>query len=62
MTATPEMCVDFALLQDAARAVLEDACTKHLDGVVYDVKYQTRWSDAITQTALDSLVRRFRAS
>lgn len=49
--------VDFARIQDAARAVLEEACTKHLDGAVYDVKYQTRWSDAVTQTALDSLVR-----
>lgn len=49
--------IEFRHVQEQAQAALEEACAKQLEGKSYDVKYQTRWTDVITQSAIDALVR-----
>ncbi|KAJ1446191.1 Tctex-1 [Pelagophyceae sp. CCMP2097] len=57
MSAPPgDAVVDFGLIREKAETALLTACKRHLDGKSYDVKYQTQWSDAVTQTAVDALV------
>lgn len=49
--------IEFRHVQKQAQAALEDACSKQLEGKTYDAKYQTGWTDVITQSAIDALVR-----
>lgn len=46
--------VEFRGIENRAKAALEDACGV-LEGKTFDVRYQTRWTDAITQSAIDAL-------
>ncbi|KAJ8613606.1 hypothetical protein CTAYLR_006145 [Chrysophaeum taylorii] len=47
--------IEFSRVKARAEAALRDACAKLLEGKTYEMRYQTRWTDTITQSALDNL-------